>query len=209
MVLTDVIDDFMVDMLVVMRNQISEPCNLIPSDLSIMIKKRDVFLLNSFHRLTKGAIQKSYIGQNVIISVQQSLNRRIANRADTQVCPYPTHLLIHDMPVGADLCVRPSICACLHHFFVLHPSPMTWSRMEIASKIVTPSDVDMKSAESLRVGVRLSLLSLFFGTDFTDFTVIVWVLAKGFYGRDRILRFIWALSAKFIRRPISMPVAFR
>ena len=32
-----------------------------------------------------------------------------ANRADTQVCPYPTHLLIHDMPVGADLCVRPSV----------------------------------------------------------------------------------------------------
>ena len=72
-------------------------------------------------RPCRGAIQKSYIGQNVIISVQQSLNRRIANRADTQVCPYPTHLLIHDMPVGADLCVRPSICACLHHFFVLHP----------------------------------------------------------------------------------------
>ena len=33
------------------------------------------------------------------------------NRADTQVCPYPTHFLIHDMPVGADLCVRPSIKA--------------------------------------------------------------------------------------------------
>ena len=64
----------------------------------------------------QGAIQKSYIEQNVIISAQQSPNRRTANRADTQVCPYPTHLLIHDMPVGADLCVRPSVWACLHHF---------------------------------------------------------------------------------------------
>ena len=43
-----------------------------------------------------------------------------ANRADTQVCPYPTHLLIHDMPVGADLCVRPFVS--LKYAFFLVPT---------------------------------------------------------------------------------------
>ena len=87
-------------------------CNFLPS--------RMFSVNNRSYPWRWGAIQKSYIEQNVIISAQQSPNRRTANRADTQVCPYPTHLLIHDMPVGADLCVPPSVWACLHHFFVLH-----------------------------------------------------------------------------------------
>jgi len=35
MVLTNVIDDFMIDMLVVVRNQVPEPCYLIPFDLGM------------------------------------------------------------------------------------------------------------------------------------------------------------------------------
>ena len=40
MVLTNVIDDFMIDMLVVVRNQVSESCDLIPFDLNITNKDR-------------------------------------------------------------------------------------------------------------------------------------------------------------------------
>ena len=36
-----------------------------------------------------GAIQKSYIGQNVIISVQQSLNRRIAESPNRRIAESP------------------------------------------------------------------------------------------------------------------------
>ena len=58
-------------------------------------------------------------------------NRRTANRADTQVCPYPPNLLMRNIPVGADLCVRPSVWVRLYNFFVappandyLRPAPM-------------------------------------------------------------------------------------
>ena len=58
------------------------------------------------------------IEQNVTISVQQSPDRQPGRHTGL---PLP-NLLIRNIPVGADLCVRPSVWARLYNFFVLHPT---------------------------------------------------------------------------------------
>ena len=76
-----------------------------------------------------GIIQKNYIEQDMTLSVQQPPDRQQGRHTGL---PLPTQFFDAYIPVGADLCVRPSVLVRLCNFSCIASSLELPFKMRIA-----------------------------------------------------------------------------